>query len=153
MNAHRESWLAWILCGFGSLAIFGVLWFYLVFHRLLGLSVHQLARPFVVLAILVLCFQAAAKSSREKFINCGRIAPMMIAVLCFFLSAGLWLVYYAREFRYLNSSAALVLYIGLPIFFGLLGLLLVPFMPWMTHAFMPREFRAADDQKPSPKAF
>jgi hypothetical protein len=116
--------------------------------------VHQLVRPFVVLAILVLCFQAAAKSSREKLINCGRIAPLTIAVLCFIVSAGVWLVYYAREFGYLNSSAALVLYIGLPIFFGLLGLLMVPFMPWMAREFMPREYRGTDDQeKPRRNAF
>ena len=153
-NTHRESWIAWILYSLASLALFAVFWFYLVFHRLLGLSVYQLVRPFVVLAILLLCFAAAAKLSREKFINRGRIAPMMIAVYALFLSACLWLVYYAREFGYLNSSAALVCYIGLPIIFGLLGLLSVPFMPWMAHAFMPREFSGRDDQeKPSRKAF
>jgi hypothetical protein len=145
MNTHRESWLAWILWSLVSLAVFAGFWFYLVFHRLLGLAVHRLVGPFVVLAFLVLCFAAAAKPSREKFINCGRVAPMMIAVLFFFLSACLWLVYYAQEFGYLKSSAALVLYIGLPIFLGLLGLLMVPLMPWMAREFMPREFRGAED--------
>ena len=153
-NAHRESWLAWFLWSLVSLAMFAAFWFYFVFHRLLGLAVLQLVGPFVVFAILMLCFAAAAKPSREKFINCGRIAPMMIAVLGFNLSACLWLVYYAREFGYLNSSAALALYIGSPIFFGLLGLLMVPFMPWMAREFMPREFRGTDNQEnPSRKAF
>lgn len=71
---------------------------------------------------------------------------MTIAVLCFNCSVGLWLVYYAREFAYLSSSAALVLYVGLPIVCGLIGLLIVPFMPWMVDAFMPKEFRGSDDQ-------
>ena len=145
MNTHREGWLAWILYSLASLAIFAGFWFYLVFHRLLGLSVHQLVRPFIVLAILVLCFAVAVKASREKFINCGRIAPMMVAVDAFFLCACLWLVYYAREFGYLNSSAALACYVGVPLFFALFGLLMVPFIPWMAREFMPREFRGTEE--------
>ncbi len=153
-NTHRESWVACILWSLVSLTIFAGFWFYLVFHRLLGLSVHQLVRPFVVLAILVFGFGAAVKRTREQFINYGRIAPMAIAVVSMFFLAGLWLVYYAQEFGYLNSSAALVCYVGLPIFFGLLYLLMVPFMPWMAREFMPREFRGTDDQEnPSRKAF
>ena len=147
MNTHRESWLAWILWSLVSLAMFAGFWFYFVFHRLLGLAVHRLVGPFVVLAFLVLCFAAAAKPSREKFINHGRMAPMMFAVLFFFLSACLWLVYYAQEFGYLNSSAALVLYIGLPIFFGLLGLLMVPFMRWFARDFMPRRSGGAQESE------
>ena len=153
-NAHRESWLAWFLWSLVSLAMFAAFWFYFVFHRLLGLAVLQLVRPFVVFAILVLCFAAAAKPSREKFINAGRVAPMMITVCSFFLSMCLWVVYYAREFGYLNSSAALALYIGSPVFMGLVYLLMVPFMPWMAREFMPREFRGTDEQeKPRRNAF
>lgn len=138
MTTHRESWVAWFLYSLASLATFAAFWFYFVFHHLLGLAVHRLVRPFVVLAILVLCFAAGAKLSREKLINCGSIAPMAIAVWSLFLSACLWFVYYAREFGYLNSSAALVCYIGSPIFIGLLALLTYPIMRWFAHEFMPR---------------
>ncbi len=134
MNTHRESWLAWILCSLGSLAVFAAFWFYFVFHRLLGLAVHRLVRPFIVLAILVLCFATAAKLSREKLINCGSIVPMTISVWSLFLSACLWFVYYAREFGYLNPSAALVCYIGSPVFIGLLALTTYPFMRWFARA-------------------
>ena len=143
-NTHRESWIAWFLSSLVSLAMFAAFWFYFVLQRLLGLPLPRLVRPFVVLAILVLCFAAAAKPSREKLINCGRIAPMAIAVSSLFLSACLWFVYYAREFGYLNSSAALVCYIGSPIFIGLLALLTYPFMRWFARDFLPRESR--DDQ-------
>ena len=146
-SPHQGSWIAWILCSFASLALFGVFWFYLVFHRLLGLSVPQLVQPFVVLAILLVCFAAAAKVSREKFINRGNMAPMMIAVYTFFLSLSLWLVHYARAFGYLHSSAARLCYIGLPVIFGLLGLLSAPLMPWMAHTSRPIEFNGADDQE------
>lgn len=153
-NTHRESWLAWFLWTLVSQVMFAGIWFYPVLHRLVGLSVHQLVRPYVVLAVILFGFAAAAKPSREQFINYGRIAPLAIAVVSMFLFTCLWFVYYAREFGYLNSSAALVLYIGLPIFFGLLYLLMVPFMPWMAREFMPRGPGGTDDQeKPSRKLF
>jgi hypothetical protein len=145
MNSHRESWRAWFLWSLVALAMFAAFWFYLILHRLVGLSLHQLVRPFVVLAVLQFCFAAAAKPSREKFINAGRVAPMVITVCSFFLSICLWVVYYAREFGYLNSSAALALYIGSPVFMGVVCLLMVPFMPWMAREFMPREFRGTEE--------
>jgi len=138
MNTHRENWLAWFLWTLVSLAMFAGFWFYLVLHRLVGLSVHQLVRAYVVLAVILFGFAAAAKPSREQFINYGRIAPLAIAVWSMFLFACLWFVYYAREFGYLNSSAALVLYIGSPLFIGLLALLTYPFTRWFARDFMPR---------------
>lgn len=138
MNTHRESWLAWSLSSLVSLAIFAGFWFYLIFHRWVGLSIHQLIRPFIVLAILVLCFAAAAKLSRERLINCGSITPMAVVVWSLFLSAGLWFVYYAREFGYLNASATLACYIGLPVFIGLVALVTYPFMRRFGRDFAPR---------------
>jgi hypothetical protein len=140
-NAHRESWAAWILCNLASLALFAILWFYLVFHRGLGLPLRQLVSPFNVLAFLQLGFGVAAKHSREKFINDGRILPLMMSVYSFILLLCLWFGYYARKFGYFNSLFALIWYIGVPIFFVLLGLLSIPLMPWMERTFMPREFR------------
>jgi hypothetical protein len=152
-NTHRESWLAWFLWTLVSLAMFAGFWFYLVLHRLVGLSVQRLVSPFVVLSVLLLGFAAAAKPSREKFINCGRIAPMVIAVWSLFLSACLWLVYYAREFDYLTSRAALVCYIGSVVFTGLLALLTYPLMRWVARELVPRGFRGVDDRgMPSRKA-
>jgi hypothetical protein len=134
--------------------MFAGFWFYLVLHRLVGLSVHQLVRPYIVLAVILFGFAAAAKQSRERFINYGRIAPMVIAVWSTFLFAMLWLVHYAREFGYLNSSAALVCYIGSAIFIGLLALVTYPLMRWIAREFTPRGSGGTDDQEmPSQKAF
>lgn len=129
-NIHRESWLAWILSALGSLAIFAGFWFYFVFHRLLGISLRQLASPFLVLAVLILCFSIAAKRSREQLINCGRLAPMAIVVCSLFSFASLWFGYYARKFGLFNSTAALVWY--------LVSIVLLPLLAFVTFPFVCR---------------
>jgi hypothetical protein len=138
MNTHRESWLAWILSALGGLAIIAVFWFYVVFHRFLGLSLHQLGPAFIVLAVILVCFSIAAKPSREKFINCNRLAPMWFAVWSFLSCLSLWFVYYAWKFGYFNRSFALVCYVVSIVAVPLLGLLTYPIMRSVLRNFGPR---------------
>jgi hypothetical protein len=139
MKIHRESWLAWILYSLLALAMFAAFWFYFVLHHLLGFSLLQLVRPFVVLVVILACFAMAAKPSREILINSGRIRPLAVAVWSLLLALSLWCVHYATKFSYLSSSFALVCYIVFPIATTLLGFLTFPIMRRFVDEFMPRD--------------
>jgi multisubunit Na+/H+ antiporter MnhB subunit len=134
-HGHRESWLAWILSGLAALVVFAVFWFYVVFHRLLGLSFHQLTPPFVVLAILVLCFSMAAKPSREEFINRNRLGPLAFAVWSLLCLLSLWFVYYAQKFGYFDSFFARICYVVAIVVMPILGFLTFPILRQMIGEF------------------
>lgn len=119
---HKESWFAWFASAVGTLALFAISWFYLAFHLWLRIALRSLVQPFLVLSVLVLCFAAAAKVSRERFINNGQLLPMLAAVILLFAAIFASIGFYARAWGYLNRDDARFWYIGAPLICIVLGI-------------------------------
>jgi hypothetical protein len=122
MLQHKESWWACFASAAGSLLIFWVFWFYLVFHRWLGSNLRALLSPFLILSGLVFGFAAAVKISRERLINRGELLPMIAAVTGMFAAACEGFGFYGRIFGYFDHNTQLFWCIAAPLICVALGL-------------------------------
>ena len=111
---HRESWIAWLGWGAVSLCVFAVVWFYGVFHLLLKIPIPFLLQPFLVLSIIVASFAAVAKVAREKLINNGQVAPMVLATVAMFQLVVWGFGYYAGRLGFLSHSEVAFVYFVTP---------------------------------------
>jgi hypothetical protein len=111
---HRESWTAWIGYGALSLLIFAILWFYVIFHLGLKIPLRSLGGPFATLTVLHVLFAVAGKISRERFINRGQLAPMILAVSGMFLLVIWGFGYYGGKLGFLPHDDLVFIYFGSP---------------------------------------